>query len=152
MLITVNNFLSINIYGLIFIAIIMIPNIVFAIKHKDGFANKFNNKIIETLEQIGRFGCFIFMIINIEYLSFGFINEAALSIYLLIDSFLVTLYCLIWIICFKANSIFRSLALSIIPSIIFLFSGIITRSILLLLFAIIFAPCHIIISYKNAIE
>ena len=44
MLININSFLSINIYGLIIMAMIMIPNIIFAIKCKDGFINKFNNK------------------------------------------------------------------------------------------------------------
>ena len=45
-----------NIYGMIFIIVIMIPNIIFAIKCKDGFNNKFSNKIIETIEQVGRYG------------------------------------------------------------------------------------------------
>ena len=57
-----------NIYGMIFIIVIMIPNIIFAIKCKDGFNNKFTNKIIETIEQVGRYGCFALMIINIPYL------------------------------------------------------------------------------------
>lgn len=39
-----------NIYGLIFIVIIMIPNIVFALKCKDGFVNKYNNKFVELFE------------------------------------------------------------------------------------------------------
>ena len=43
-----------NFYGLIFIAVIMIPNIIFAMKHKDGFVNKYKNKAVETLEQVGR--------------------------------------------------------------------------------------------------
>lgn len=60
-----------NYYGLIIIAIIMIPNIVFAIKNKDGFQNYRNNKSIEILEQIGRYGCFIFMIVNIPKTYFG---------------------------------------------------------------------------------
>lgn len=29
-----------NVYGLIFVAVIMIPNIIFAVKCKDGFDNK----------------------------------------------------------------------------------------------------------------
>ena len=61
-----------NIYGLIFIVIIMIPNIVFALKCKDGFVNKYNNKFVEFSEQIGRFGSFIFMIFNIPKTYFGF--------------------------------------------------------------------------------
>ena len=139
-----------NIFGFAFVVIIMIPNIIFAMKCKNGFENKWNNKFVETMEQIGRFSCFGFMIINIPKTCFGWWNDKAFTIYLIVDIVLVTLYCLIWFICFKKNSMFRALALSIIPSIMFLFSGIMTRSILLILAAIIFAPCHIMISYKNA--
>ena len=47
-----------NVFGLFFIVVIMIPNILFAIKCKDGFDNKWNNKCVEVIEQVGRFGCF----------------------------------------------------------------------------------------------
>lgn len=139
-----------NIYGLIFIVIIMIPNIVFALKCKDGFANKYNNKFVELFEQIGRFGSFIFMILNIPKTYFGFYFNNGLILYLIVDSILVALYCLIWAICFKKPSVFRALSLSIIPSILFLYSGVMIRSILLIIFSLIFAPCHILISYKNS--
>ncbi|MDY4114892.1 MAG: hypothetical protein SOY35_03155 [Blautia sp.] len=140
----------INIYGLIFIVVIMIPNIIFAIKCKDGFANKWKNKFVEMIEQIGRFGCFGFMIINIPGTWFGWWSDEVFAVYLIVNVILVILYCVIWIICFKKNSIFRALALSIIPSILFLFSGIMSRSVLLIIAATIFAPSHITISYKNA--
>ena len=74
----------------------------------------------------------------------------SIAIYLIVDTILVVLYCAIWIICFKKSSIFRALALSVIPSVLFLFSGIMSRSILLLIAAILFAPSHILLSYKNA--
>ena len=139
-----------NIYGLIFIVIIMIPNIVFALKCKEGFVNKYNNKFVELFEQIGRFGSFIFMVLNIPKSYFGFYFNNGLILYLIVDSILVTLYCLIWAICFKKPSVFRALLLSIIPSILFIYSGIMIRSILLIIFSLIFASCHILISYKNA--
>ena len=44
-----------NVFGIIIIAIIMIPNIIFAVRCKDGFENKWSNKVVETAEQIGRF-------------------------------------------------------------------------------------------------
>ncbi|MGN1417102.1 MAG: hypothetical protein ACI4XF_09675 [Oscillospiraceae bacterium] len=141
-----------NVFGLVFMAVIMIPNIIFAVRCKDGFENHWSNKTAETLEQIGRFGCFFTMIINIPGTAFGFWSDEAFAVYLIIDAVLVLAYCVIWIICFKRNSIFRALALSIIPSVIFLFSGIMSCSVLLIIFAVIFAPCHILISYKNAIE
>lgn len=140
----------INIFGLIFIIIIMIPNIVFAVKCKDGFINKWSNKVIEILEQIGRFGCFGFMIINIPGTWFGWWSDEAFAIYLIVNILLIFLYCLIWIICFRKNSLFKSLSLSILPSLVFIFSGIMSRSVLLTLSAVLFAPCHILISYKNA--
>ena len=140
-----------NIYGLIFIIVIMIPNIIFAIKCKDGFNNKFNNKIIEMLEQIGRFGCFGLMIINIPQTYYGWWFENGLLIYLIVDILLVTLYCLVWIICWKKNNVFKALSLSIIPSLLFLFSGIMLSSILLIIFSTLFSIAHILISYKNAI-
>ncbi|MBO5175884.1 MAG: hypothetical protein J6C07_00385 [Lachnospiraceae bacterium] len=139
-----------NIFGLIFIIIIMIPNIIYAIKCKGGFINKWSNKTIEHLEQIGRFGCFGFMIINIPGTWFGWWSDEAFAVYLLTNVALILAYCIIWIICFKKNTVFRALALSILPSVIFLFSGIMCRSVLLIISAVIFAPCHILISYKNA--
>ena len=67
----VDNMEWFNVFGLIFIAVIMIPNVVFAIKCKDGFDNKWNNKYVEVIEQVGRLGCFGFMIINIPGTCFG---------------------------------------------------------------------------------
>ncbi len=139
-----------NVFGLVMVAVIMIPNILFAMKCKDGFVNKWNNKFVETVEQIGRFGCFGFMIINIPGTWFGWWSDEAFAVYLVVDAVLVTLYCVIWAVCFRKSSVFRALALSIIPSVLFLFSGIMSRSILLTIAAVLFAPSHILISYQNA--
>ena len=105
---------------------------------------------MEAIEQIGRFGCFGFMIINIPGTCFGWWSDEAFAIYLAVDAILVLAYCIIWIICFKKSSRFRALALSILPSVLFLFSGIMSRSILLNIAAVLFAPSHIMISYQNA--
>ncbi len=139
-----------NVFGLVMVAVIMIPNILFAMKCKDGFVNKWNNKSVETVEQIGRFGCFGFMIINIPGTWFGWWSDEAFAVYLVVDAVLVTLYCVIWAVCFRKSSVFRALALSIIPSVLFLFSGIMSRSILLTIAALLFAPSHIMLSYQNA--
>lgn len=139
-----------NVFGLVMVAVIMIPNILFAMKCKDRFVNKWNNKSVETVEQIGRFGCFGFMIINIPGTWFGWWSDEAFAVYLVVDAVLVTLYCVIWAVCFRKSSVFRALALSIIPSVLFLFSGIMSRSILLTTAAVLFAPSHILISHQNA--
>ena len=139
----------INLYGLSFMAIIMIPNIVYAIKCRDGFGKRWQNKTVETLEQIGRFGCFGFMVINIPGTWFGWWSDEAFAVYLIVDSVLVFSYCILWIVLWKKNNLLRALALSIIPSVVFLFSALMSRSILLTVSALLFAPMHILISIKN---
>ena len=138
-----------NPYGLLFIALIMFPNVIYASKCKDEFDHRYNNKTIIVLEQIGRYGCFAAMLFNVPFTVFGFWFAEAFAVYLIADTVLILVYYLIWIVCFRMNSIFKSLLLSIIPSVVFLFSGIMSRSVLLTVVAVIFAPCHILISYKN---
>ena len=138
-----------NIFGLVFMTLVMIPNILFAIRCKEGFANRWHNRFVELTEQIGRFGCFGFMVFNIPGICFGWWSEEAFAVYLIADGFLVLLYCALWLLLWKKNNLFRSLSLSVIPSVLFLFSGVMSRSILLTLSALLFAPCHILISYKN---
>ena len=140
----------INVFGTVFVVIIMIPNIIYALKCKNGFENKWHNKAVQIVEQIGRFGCFGFMIINIPGTWFGWWSDEAFAMYLIVNSILIILYCLIWIIYFRKNTVFKALALSIIPVVIFMFSGIMSRSVLLIVAALLFAPAHILISYKNA--
>ena len=138
-----------NPFGLVLITIIMIPNIVFVLRCKDGFANNYRNKTVELVEQIGRFGCFGFMIFNVPGTWFGWWSDEVFAVYLIVNALLVTLYCILWIVCWKGNGMFKALALSVIPSVVFLISGIMSRSILLTVAALLFAPAHILISYQN---
>lgn len=139
-----------NVFGLGFVIVILIPNILFAMKCKEGFENTWKNKFVEIIEQIGRFGCLGFMIVNIPGTWFGWWSNEAFTVYLIVNMVLIVAYCVIWTVCFKKNTVFRALALSIIPSLLFLFSGIMSRSILLTIASALFAPSHILISYKNA--
>lgn len=140
-----------NFYGLIFVIIILIPNIIFAINHKDGFENKYQNKTVEFFEQIGRFGCFILMFLSIPCACIGFWFDNAKFLYLLFGGIVVFLYCLGWIVFRNENSVRKSLWLSILPSILFLQSGVLMLNIPLIVLAVVFAVCHITISYKNAV-
>ena len=89
------------------------------------------------------------MTVNIPGTWFGWWSDEAFVIYLIVNIILVALYCVIWFFCFSKNTVFKAVSLSVIPSVIFLFSGIMSRSILLIIASIIFAPAHILISYKN---
>lgn len=137
-----------NYYGLIIMALMMVPNIIFAITHNDNPPQV--NKTIEVLEQVGRYGCFALMIFNIPFVCSGFYFENAELVYLVTNGILICSYLLIWIICWNRHMKFRSYALSILPTAIFVFSSIILGYYLLLLFSLIFGICHIYISVKNS--
>ena len=138
-----------NYYGLAVMAVIMIPNIIYAIKSKD-IAVTYNNKAATILEQIGRYGCMVLMIFNIPYTYFNFWFDYALIVYLSVNGALCLAYLIFWVIFWNRNDKIKALSLSIIPSVIFIFSGIVLAYIPLIVFAVLFAINHILISCKNA--
>lgn len=139
-----------NYIGLIIISIVMIPNMIYAITNKGGFQNGYRNKPVEVFEQIGRYGCFVFNIFNVPYTYFGFWFDGAFIIYIIVNSILCVAYSVCWGIFWKKTHLIKAVALSFLPSCIFLFGGILLANIPLIVFAVIFAPCHILISCKNA--
>lgn len=140
-----------NLTGLIFVVVLLIPNIIYAVTNKDGFANNYHNKFIETGEQIGRFGCFILMFIQPSFVTLGYIYDGAQALYLIFGIVLLALYCGGWIVFRKGNSMAKALTLSILPSVLFLESGILTLNIPLIVLSVVFAICHITISCKNTV-
>ena len=71
----------INVFGLIFVVILLIPNIIYAIKVKDQ-KNRCTNKIMNIVEQIGRYGSMFLMVFNIGLTEFGFASVFEFLIYL----------------------------------------------------------------------
>ena len=61
----------INIFGLIIVALLLIPNIIYAFKFR-GVENQCRSSAMNKLEQIGRYGCMFLMIFNIGILEFSF--------------------------------------------------------------------------------
>lgn len=137
-----------NYIGLIFVVLLLIPNIIFAIKNKTE-QKQTANKIMEIFEQIGRYGSMIFMIFNIPYTYFGFFFDCGQLLYIITNSLLLTAYYLSWIVFWKKDCLTKSLLLSIIPSILFVVSGILLANIPLIIFSIIFTAFHISISVKR---
>ena len=139
-----------NYYGLIAVFLIMVPNILYAIFDKGTTSNEYHNKLIAVLEQIGRYCCMIFMIFNVPYTYWNFWFNHALAVYLITGGGLIVLYYLGWVI-FRKKSHLKGLWLSIVPSALFLFCGIMLFSIPLIISAIVFGIGHITISYKNSL-
>ena len=140
----------INIFGIIIVVLMLIPNIIYAFKFK-GAENKCKNKVVNFLEQIGRYGSMFLMIFNIGMLEFGFSSKLAFLVWVNVMFLLLIAYWVGWILYFKRPVLKYSMALAIIPSFIFLLSGILLRHYLLVVFAVIFSVGHVHVSYVNSI-
>ena len=83
-----------NILGLIIIVLIMIPNIIYAVKYKNQ-QNKCDNQFMNILEQIGRYGCIVLMILNIGINEPGFRNIEMFLTYLIGNAILIISYLIV---------------------------------------------------------
>ncbi len=137
-----------NWIGLIIIAMIMLPNVVYSITKKEEFSNT-TCKTLLAFEQIGRLGCIVFMIFNLPYTYFNFWFNHALLVYIIINAVLTLTYVTLFFATWNQKSWFKVISLSLLPSLIFLFSGVAVINIPLIIFAVIFTTCHVMVSVKN---
>ena len=138
-----------NYFGIIFIIVLMLPNIYASIFKKELFVNKFDDRLLIKLENIGRYLCMILMVINIQDLYGGFKSVEAFVAYLGINIILLGLYYIVWFIFYKFNNIYKNMILGIIPSLMFIISGILQNNLLLIISGIVFAYAHLKIIWKN---
>ena len=141
----------INVWNICLVSVMLIPNIIFALNKKNVHCKQVDiSTYITILEQIGRYGCILLMIIPLYFdkMKFGFTSPEAFIIYLFANIILVTAYLFIWAIFRNEQHLWRNMSLAIIPTCIFLISGITLGHWLLVGASLIFGISHIYITYK----
>lgn len=138
----------INLFGGIIVVLILIPNMVFALKKQGhGVIEKSIPKVLSVCEQIGRYSCMILMWFPLAVWKFGFESSEKLLIYLLLNAILVLAYYLGWL-CYSKNPFLKNgMALAIIPAVVFFVSGLLLHHWLLVAAAILFGISHGWITY-----
>ena len=137
-----------NISGLIFVVLLLIPNIIHAIKVKNQ-KNKCSNKFLNVMEQIGRYGCMFLMVFNIGIAEFGFRSVGIFLVYIFGNTLFIIFYWIIWMLYFYKRTYWKQILLAVIPACLFLLSGITMLHYLLIVFGIIFGIGHIYVTVKN---
>ena len=140
-----------NVFGLILVILLLMPNIIYAIKVKNQ-KNLCTNKFMNILEQTGRYACMFLMVFNIGIAELGFGSVAAFLVYGVGNVLLLLSYWVIWILYFHKQSFGKQITLAILPICLFLLSGITMRHCLLILFGLVFGVGHVYVTYKNRIE
>ena len=105
------------------ILLILINIVAFKTGATEGFSSKF--RIINVLEQIGRYGCMIFMVLPIwiKNWKFGFQSVGEMLLWIASTVILLLLYGFLWIKK-RRGSIGTLYGLAIVPVILFLMNGI----------------------------
>ena len=139
----------INICGAVIVAVMMIPNIIYAVRRKDQ-KNPCANRFLNLLEQVGRYGCVILMWLPLLVWKFGFASVAGMLVYLAGNALLLGAYLIVFALYLRTQTPRRAMILAVLPACIFLLSGLTLRHWLLAAFAVLFAVGHICVTNKNA--
>ncbi|MCI5648726.1 MAG: hypothetical protein MR332_04725 [Fusicatenibacter sp.] len=138
----------INLFGAAVVLVMLIPNLFYARKHGNE-ENRCKNQVMNLVEQIGRYSCFILMWLPLLVWKFGFHSVAEMCIYLIGSLILLLVYLIIWALYLKRQTAQKAMALAVIPVCIFLMSGILLRHYLLVAAALVFGAGHIYVTREN---
>ena len=139
----------INVFGAGFVVLMLIPNIVYALRNRDE-KNLCTNRFMNAVEQIGRYACIVLMWLPFPLRKFGFGSAEELLLYLAGNGALLLAYWLTFATYLKKKTAGRALALAILPACVFLLSGLLLRHWLLVGFALLFAVGHVFVTRENA--
>lgn len=138
----------INLFGAVIVILMLIPNIVYAVKNKDE-KNNCTNQFMNVIEQIGRYSCIVLMWLPLLVWKFGFPSVFEMILYLFGNGCLLVAYGIAFALYMKKKTPSLALILAVLPACIFLLSGLTLRHWLLVGFAVLFAIGHIYVTNKN---
>ena len=138
----------ISVFGAVIVILMMIPNIIYAIRNKDK-TNLCKNWFMNLIEQIGRFACIILMWMPLLIWKFGFSSVFEMILYLIGNGCLLVAYWIIFACYLKRKTRKRALALAVLQTCIFLLSGLLLHHWLLAASALLFGVGHIYVTEKN---
>ena len=144
------NFGWLNGAGLIIIILLLIPNIIYALKGRNPAGRYSGSKVMCVLEQTGRYASMFFMVFHIGIGESGFCSAGAILFYGIGNSVLLLLYWIVWMLYFCEHTFRKEVALAIIPVCIFVLSGVTSGNILLVAGGVIFDIGHLYVICQNA--
>ena len=138
----------INVFGAIIVVLMLVPNVVYALKNR-GEENRCTNRWMNLLEQIGRYGCIAFMWFPLLVGKFSFRSVPEMTLYLGGNGALLAVYWFVYARYLRERTRRRALTLAVVPACICLMSGLLLRHWLLVVFALFFAVGHIYVTTQN---
>ena len=128
------------------LGLILVPNLLYAIRRREGGISS-GSRAVNALEQIGRFGCMVFMVVplGVRGGEFGFYSPEELVIWGFGTLLLLAAYYVCWAFFARRPGRRLALALALIPCGIFLLSALLLRHWVLAVFTGIYTGAHLYI-------
>lgn len=130
-------FSVINIFGLLFNIILIVPHIVYAKTHTYDMTI-FDNRAMLYIDRIGRYCSVFLMFVNIGLLEGGFTSDYMKKYWIISSIVLSVIYVLLWLVFFKTEKKSVAYTIIIISALIIIQSGILQVKTLLLTFGIVY--------------
>lgn len=132
----------INFFNALIVVLMLIPNIIYAIKNKNN-NSKTESKALSIVEQIGRYACMLLMILPLFIKEFGFSPIEVMFLYVIGNIILLIQYYIFWGMFFKKETRSTAISLAVIPTAIFFITGASLKHWALMIFALVFGFAHI---------
>lgn len=127
----------VNVYGLLFAVILVVPHIVYARTHSYDI-KAIDNRAMLYIERIGKYCSVFLMGINIGVLEKGFTAPIMETYWLISTAILTILYVVLWILFFKKETKAIAYLLTITTALIVIQSGLLQVKTLLLTAGIVY--------------
>ena len=129
----------VNVYGLLFAAVLLVPHIVYMKTHTLD-TGVFANRAMVYIDRVGRLASLFLMSFHIGVLELGFTEPQALMrrFWLITMGVCSVVYALLWLLCFKKETKGCALGIILISSFMVMFSGILQVNTLLLTAGIVY--------------
>ena len=140
--------MTISIYGIIAVFVLLLPGIVSARGGSRG-SYPYPKTHLAVFSRIGSFGSIFFMIFGIPGTYLGPWFPFAAELYLILSALLLLAYIAAWLLTAERDTLGRAIALSVLPSAVYLSSGILLLSLPLIVSATLYAAGYIPLCIRN---
>ncbi len=127
----------VNLSGLIFSVILIVPHIIYVKTHKVSTA-QIENRAMVYIERTGKFCGAFLMAVNVGVLEAGFTSELMRNFWFLSTVVLIAAYLIFWALFFKTDRKMFAYVITIISAFILMLSGLLQVKTLLLTAGILY--------------
>lgn len=137
----------VNVYGLLFVVIMIIPHIVYARTHNYDIKSV-ENRAMVYIERIGKYCGAFLMAVNIGVLEMGFTSDLMKRFWLYSTAAAVAIYIILWVLFLKTGKKGLAYAITILAGLILMYCGLLQVKSLLLFTGVVYLAGELYVTKK----